>query len=193
MVKLVDSRAERATKASNKVDKALVLHGDPTDLEFLQSEGIDDMDGFVAVTDDEEMNLASTLLAKYHGARKTVCLLKRPNYVPLAGEIGVDAAVSPRLATANAIMGYFRQGNVLSHTTLRDNEAEVLELEASEGSALLDRPLADLEFPRGAIVAAIIKPYQVVIPRGGDIIETGDKVLVFALPRVVRAVEKLFA
>lgn len=191
-VKLVDSDPARATRASNRVEKALVLNGDPTDVEFLESEGISEMDGFVAVTDDEEMNLASTLLAKYHGARKTVCLIKRPNYVPLASTIGVDAAVSPRLATANAIMGYFRQGNVLSHTTLRDNDAEVLELEASENSPLLNRPLADLDFPRGAIVAAVIKPYQVVIPRGGDIIEPGDKVLVFALPRVVRTVEKLF-
>ena len=106
--------------------------------------------------------------------------------------IGVDAAVSPRLSTANAIMKYFRQGHVLSHTSLRENEAEVLELEATETSPIIKRPIAELDFPRHALVGAIIKPYQVVVPRGGDIIEPGDKVLVFALPVAVRAVEKLF-
>jgi trk system potassium uptake protein TrkA len=191
-VKLIDASAGRASRASVRLDKALVLHGDPTDLEFLQSEGIEEMDGFVSVSDDEEMNLTSSLLAKVNGARKTVCLIKRPNYVPLTTMIGVDAAVSPRLSTANAIMKYFRQGQVLSHTSLRDNAAEVLELEAKENSAIVKKPIAELEFPRHALVGAIIKPYQVVVPRGGDVVEAGDKVLVFALPQAVRAVEKLF-
>ncbi len=191
-VKLIDADSDRALRASNRLEKALVLHGDATDLELLRSEGIGDMDGFVAVSNDEEMNLTASLLARYHGAKKTVCLIKRPNYVPLATIIGVDAAVSPRLSTADAIMRYFAQGSVLSTTHLRENEAEIMELEARAGSSILNKPLHTLEFPRHAIVGAIIKPYQVVIPRGGDTIEAGDKVLVFALPRAARAVQKLF-
>jgi trk system potassium uptake protein TrkA len=89
-------------------------------------------------------------------------------------------------------MRYFRTGNVLSMTTLRDSAAEILELEASAQSAVTDRALTELEFPRGALIGAIIKPYQVVIPRGGDVIEEGDKVLVFTVPSVARSVQKLF-
>ena len=191
-VKLVEPDENRARKAVNHLDKALVLNGDATEAELLLSEGIDTMDAFVAVSDDEEMNITSSLLARHHGARKTIALIKRPNYVPLSSVIGIDAAVSPRLSTARAIMRYFRHGNVLSLTDLKDSDAEVMEMQATETSSVVGHPLATLEFPRHALVGAIIKPYQVVVPRGADVIEAGDKVLVFALPRAVRAVQKLF-
>lgn len=191
-VKILEANEERARKASSRVERALVIHGEATDLDLLRSEGIDEMDGFVAVSNDEEMNLTASLMARHHGARKTICLINRPNYVPLAGIIGVDAAVSPRLSTADAIMRYFRRGNVLSLTSLRENEAELVELEATEHSAVVGKPLASLDFPRNALIGAIIKPYQIVIPRGGDVIELGDKVIVFALPAAVRAVRNLF-
>jgi len=191
-VKLVDSDEKRAERASNRVTDALVLNAEATDTDFLRAEGIEEMDGFVTVSDDEELNLTAGLLARHHGAKKTITLIKRPNYVPLSSIIGIDAAVSPRLSTADAIKRYFREGNVLSTTSLRDNEAEILELEATEHSAIVNKPLGQLEFPRGSLVGVIVKPYQVVIPRGGDIIEPGDKVLVFALPESVRAVRKLF-
>ena len=191
-VKILDPDERRARRASNAVDHALVLHGEATDLDLLRAEGIEDTDGFVAVSDDEEMNLTASLLARHHGAKKTICLIKRPNYVPLAGVIGIDAAISPRLSTADAIMRYFRQGNMLSHMSLRENETEILELEPAKNSDILDRPLQSIDFPRNTLIGAIIKPYQVVIPRGGDVIEEGDQVIVFALPGAVRAVRKLF-
>jgi len=191
-VKLLEPDEEVATRASSELDHVLVLFGEPTDLEFLESEGLSDMDGFVAVSEDDDMNLMASLLARTHGARKTIALIRRPNYVPLLSTIGVDAAVSPRLSTADAIMRYFRRGNLLSLTSLTENEAEIIEVEATEKSKVVGHPLAQLEFPRHALIGAIIKPYQVVIPRGGDVIEPGDRVLVFALPSAVRSVQKLF-
>ncbi len=191
-VKLIEPRESQALKAGNVLDRALVLNGEATEAELLLSEGIETMDAFVAASDDEEMNLTASLLARHHGARKTIALIKRPNYVPLSSVIGIDAAVSPRLSTARAIMRYFRHGNVLSLTDLKDSDAEVLEMEATERSAIVGKPLATLQFPKHALVGAIIKPYQVVVPRGSDVVEPGDKVLVFALPRAVRAVQKMF-
>jgi trk system potassium uptake protein TrkA len=192
-VKLLESTEARAQRAGNLLDRALVIHGDATDAELLLQEAIGEMDAFVSVTDDEEMNLTASLLARHHGAGKTIALIKRPNYVPLATVIGIDAAVSPRLSTARAIMLYFHHGNVLSATDLKDSEAEVLEMRATENSAVVGKPLAKLEFPVGSLVATIIKPYQVVVPRGGDVIEPGDQVLMFALPEAVRKVRRLFA
>ena len=190
--KLVEPDESRSRRAVNALNKVLVLRGEATEAELLLSEGIDEMDGFVAVSDDEEMNLTSSLLARHHGARKTIALIKRPNYVPLASVIGVDAAVSPRLSTARAIMRYFDKDNALSFTDLEDSEAEVMELRARERSAIVGKPLATLDFPRHALIAAIIKPYQVVVPRGSDVVEPDDQVLVFALPKAMRAVQKLF-
>ena len=192
-VKLLDASEGRAHRAGNRLDRALVIHGDATDAELLLQEAIGEMDAFVSVTDDEEMNLTASLLARHHGAGKTIALIKRPNYVPLATVIGIDAAVSPRLSTARAIMRYFHHGNVLSATDLKDSEAEVLEMRATANSPVVGKPLAKLEFPAGSLVAAIIKPYQVVVPRGGDVIEPGDQVLVFALPDAVRKVRRLFS
>jgi len=192
-VKIIERDAKRARKAGDRLDKCLVLHGEATDAELLVAEHVGEMDAFVAVSDDEEMNLTSSLLARHHGAKKTIALIKRPNYVPLASIIGIDAAVSPRLSTARAIMRFFRHGNVLSLTDLKDSDAEVLEMEATENSPIVGRPLATLDsFPRHALIGAIIKPYQVVVPRGADVIDPGDKVLVFTLPKSVRAVQKLF-
>lgn len=192
-VKVIEPDEARALKASNKLDKSLVLHGEATDAELLVAERVGEMDAFVAVSADEEMNLTSSLLARHHGAGKTIALIKRPNYVPLASVIGIDAAVSPRLSTARAIMRFFRHGNVLSLTDLKDSDAEVLEMEATDASPIVNKPLATIEnFPRHALIGAIIKPYQVVVPRGADVIEPGDKVLVFTLPKSVRSVQKFF-
>lgn len=191
-VKLLENQPELAHRASLQLDNTLVLLGDPTDLEFLESEGLADMDGFVAVSEDDDMNLMASLLARTHGARKTIALIRRPNYVPLLSTIGVDAAVSPRLSTADAIMRYFRRGNVLSLTSLKENDAEIVELEATADSKVVGVPISELEMPRHALLGAIIKPYQIVIPRGGDEIDAGDRVLVFALPDAVSAVQKLF-
>ena len=89
-------------------------------------------------------------------------------------------------------MRYFRRGNVLSLTSLQDSDAQVLEMQATESSKIANTPLMDVDFPRDALVAAVIKPYQVVVPRGGDVIEPGDSVIVFALSKAVRAAQKLF-
>jgi trk system potassium uptake protein TrkA len=192
-VKLIEPSERRAQRAGNKLDRALVIHADATDAELLLQEAISEMDAFVAVSDDEEMNLTASLLARHHGAGKMIVLIKRPNYVPLANVIGIDAAVSPRLSTARAIMRYFHHGNVLSATDLKDSEAEVLEMRATENCPVVGKALANTDFPEHALVAAIIKPYQVVVPRGGDVIEPGDQVLVFALPDAVRKVRRLFS
>ena len=192
-VKLIEPDEARVARASSVLDKSLILRGEATDAELLINENVDEMNAFVAVSDDEEMNLTSSLLARHHGAGKTIALIKRPNYVPLASVIGIDAAVSPRLSTARAIMRFFRHGNVLSLTDLKDSDAEVLEMEATDRSPIVNKPLATIEnFPRHALIGAIIKPYQVVVPRGADVIEPGDKVLVFTLPKSVRALQKLF-
>lgn len=191
-VKLIEPDEQRARWAGDRLEKTLPLRGEATDAELLEQEGVEKIDAFVAVSDDEEMNITSCLLARHYGASKTISLIKRPNYVPLAAVIGIDAAVSPRLSTARAIMRYFRHGNVLSLTDLKDSDAEVLEVEATERSAAVGVQLARLELPRNTILGAIIKPYQVVIPRGSDVIEPGDKVLVFTLPGRVKAVQKLF-
>ena len=192
-VKLLDDDAERCRRASESLHHVLVLHGDGTDVELLTSEGVDSMDGFVAVANDEETNVMACLLAHHHGAAKTVCLVDRPDYVPLLPQLGVDAAVSPRLSTADAIARFVKRGGVVSSHSLGFSGSVILQFHLEEGCPRLDRPLAKLDFPRDAVIGAVLKRGHVVTPRGDTVLQADDEVVVFALPSGVDAVEDFFS
>ena len=132
------------------------------------------------------------LLARYHGAGKTVCLVNRPDYVPLLPLLGVDAAVSPRLSTAARIARFVKRGAVVSAENLGYSGAEILQIHLEKGSLGLNKPLAELDFPRDAVIGAVLKRGHVVTPRGDTVLEAGDEVVVFALPSGVPAVENFF-
>jgi len=192
-VKLIERVKEKAERCAAVLDKAMVLHGDGTDVDLLRNENIEEMDAFVAASNDEETNIMSCLLARHLGAKKTIAVIRRANYVPLVPVVGVDAAVSVRLSTAATIMRYVRRGEILSFAQLKENEAEVLELVAHADTPVVKKPLLEVAFPRGAVVGSIIRGSEVIIPRGDTQVRDGDRVVVFALPKAVEAVEKMFS
>ncbi len=192
-VKIIDQDPEKCQRASEQLRHALVLHGRGTDTDLLESEGVADMDGFVAVGADEESNILSCLLARHHGARKTVCLVDRPDFVPLLSLVGVDAAVSPRLSTSAWIARFVRRGAVVSAETLGYSGAEILQFKVGADHRWLGQPLGELEFPREAVMAAVLKRGKVVTPRGDTVLAPGDDVIVFALSGGAAAVEDFFA
>jgi trk system potassium uptake protein TrkA len=175
-----------------RLDKALVLHGDATDVELLEMEGVGGADAFVALTDHDDTNILSSLVAKHAGAKQIITLLNKSAYVPLARRIGIDAAVSPRLSAANAILRYVRGGNVTRVATFSGTSAEAIAFTVTPQSPAAGRPLADVEFPDGAIVAAVVRGADVVVPRGAHILQAGDTVVVFALPEAVQRVTEVF-
>lgn len=190
---ILESSRERAVNLAERLRRSLILHGDATDLELLEMEGIGDADGFVAYTGSDETNLLSCLLAKSLGARKVVSLIDRFDYVPLVSRVGVDAAVSPRVAAVNAILSHVRRGSVLAVATLKGTRAEGIEFDVSARFPFVDQPLAQVRLPEGSLVGAIIRGGQVIIPRGADAIRVGDRVIMFVLPETLRKVEALFA
>jgi len=192
-VKLLEVKKAKATRVAETLNKVMVLYGDGTDVDLLKSERVEEMDAFIAASNDEETNIMSCLLAKHLGTRKTIALVRRPNYVPIVPVVGIDAAVSVRLNTAAAIMKYCRRGEIDSFAQLKDNEAELLELVAHADTSIVRKPLSDTSFPSGAVVGSIIRGQDVLIPRGDTRVEAGDRVVVFALPQTVEAVEKMFS
>jgi len=191
-VKLIELNKEKARWAAGELDKVMVLHGDGTDVELLGAENVGQMDAFIAASNDEETNVMSCLLARHLGAKKTISLIRRSNYVPLVHVVGIDAAVSVRLSTATAIMKHFRRGEVLSFAQIKENDAEALEFLAADGCRALKRPIQKLGLPKNAVVGAIIRGTEVIVPRGDTQIKGGDRVVVFALHDAVEAVEKVF-
>lgn len=192
-VKIIEMVREKAQQTADELDKVMLLHGDGTDVDLLESEAVGEMDAFIGATNDEETNLMSCLLARHMGAKKTIAVMRRANYVPLVHALGIDAAISVRLNTASTIMKYVRKGEILSFAQLKENEAEALELVAHAGSPAVKKPIAELNFPRHAVVAAILRGKTVLIPKGETRIQDGDRVVVFALPKALVAVERMFA
>lgn len=190
---ILETNRVRAVSLAEKLRSTLVLHGDATDLDLLEMEGIGDADGFVAFTGSDETNLLSCLLAKNLGTKKVISLIERMNYIPLVSRVGIDAAVSPRLSTVNAILSYVRRGSVLSVATLKGTSAEAIEFDVNATFPYAGIPLSEVRFPAGSLIGAIVRGDRVVVPRGTDSIRVGDRVIVFTLTSAIREVEALFA
>ncbi len=182
----------RAQELAEKLPKTLILNGDATDIELMEIEGVGDMDAFVALTDVDQTNILSSLVAKHSGAKQVVTLVNKLEYVSLARRIGLDAAVSPQLSAANAILRQVRRGSVTRVATFKDTDAEAISFTVSSASPVVGHPLKQVDFPEGTIVAAIIRGENVIVPRGTDQLQTGDTAIVFALQNAVEPVTKLF-
>ncbi|MEX2582517.1 MAG: Trk system potassium transporter TrkA [Gemmatimonadota bacterium] len=190
---ILETNRARAVSLAETLHSSLVLHGDATDLDLLEMEGVGEADGFVAYTGSDETNLLSCLLAKNLGTRKVISLIERMNYIPLVARVGVDAAVSPRLSTVNAILSYVRRGSVLSVATLKGTSAEAIEFDVAASFPYAGVPLSQVRFPPGSLIGAIIRGDRVIIARGTDSIRVGDRVIVFTMASAIHDVEAIFA
>lgn len=189
---LIVKEKRRAQELAEMLNQALILNGDATDVELLELEGVGGVDAFVALTDNDESNILAAQVAKDIGAKQVVTLVNQIEYVPLARRIGLDAAVSPRLSAANAILQYVRRGNVTRVATLKDTDAEAISFQVTANAPVVGKSIADVDFPEGSIVAAIVRDTEVIIPRGEDVFAAGDAAIVFALPEAVKKVSELF-
>lgn len=191
---ILETDRRRCLELAELLPKGLILNGDATDLELLEMEGVEGVDGFVAYTGQDEVNLLASLLAKASGARKVIALIHRFEYMRLVTRVGVDASVSARQSTVSAILRYVRRGRVHSVATLKGIDAEALELAVGAEAAVAGKTLAEAEIPKGlAVIGAILRNGSVILPRGRDVLQVGDRVIVFALPDAIRTIERLFA
>ena len=191
-VTILDRDRRRCLELAENLPRSLVLHADATDLELLEMEGVAGIDGYVSATGNDETNLLSSLLAKTAGAQKVVSLVHKFEYLRLVPRVGIDASVSPRMATVNAILRYVRRGRVMTVASLTGIEAEAIEFRVDEGSPAAGKQLKDLHFPKGAVVGTIVRGEEVVVPRGEDRITVGDEVIVFGLPEAIADIEAMF-
>jgi trk system potassium uptake protein TrkA len=191
-IKIVESNSAKAKAIAEKLPDTLIIHGDGTDLDLLATEGVVDMDAFVAVTGDDETNIIATLVARHLKIPRTIALVNKIEYLPLTPTIGMDAVVSKQLLTANAIQRYIQHQNVATLAHLPGLNAQFIEFIAKDGDRITRKPLKSIRFPKHAIVGAVIHEDSIVIPRGDTQITPGDQVVIFARPQAINDVEKLF-
>jgi trk system potassium uptake protein TrkA len=191
--KLIDKDEEHCYKLAEQLNKAVVINADGMDVPTLLDEGLADAGVFIAVTDNDQTNILTCLLAKQHRVKRTLALVSQPELIKLASDLGIDACISPRLAAAAAILKFVRRGEVISLTAVEGSNSEVLEMEIRKDSGLQGIPLADLHFPRGAIIGAIVHGDTYEIPTGTSTFSAGDRVVVFTLPAALSKVERFFS
>lgn len=191
--KIIEKNSDRCAKLAEQLNKVVVLHGDGSDQELLKEENIQDIDVVVTLTNDEEINILASLLAKQMGARKTIAKISKFSYFPLMSTIGIEQVVSPRLSAINTILQHIRRGKVLSSISIKGEQAEFMEAEALETSDIVGKPLKNISFPKGALVAGIISEENFIIPTGDSIINTGDTIIIFARKQAIPKIEKILA
>jgi trk system potassium uptake protein TrkA len=189
---IIEANRAKCVKLAGELKKSLILHGNATDMELLEMEGVEEIDGFVVFTGSDDTNMLASLLAKSHGVPKVVALINRIDYIPLVSRVGIDAAVSPRLSAVNSILRYVRRGIVVGVAALRGIDAEVIEFSVQPGSKIAGRTLEEIDFPDHSLVGAVTRDNEVIVPSGQFAFAHGDKVTVLALPDAVKHVEKIF-
>ncbi|KQQ53644.1 potassium transporter peripheral membrane component [Pseudomonas sp. Leaf127] len=195
-VKIIEMNPARCRYLSENLNSAVVLQGSSSDRDLLMEENIGDTDLFLALTNDDEANIMSSLLAKRMGARKVITLINNPAYVDLVQGGEIDIAVSPQLATIGTLLAHVRRGDVVSVHSLRRGAAEAIELVAhgdAKSSKVIGRPLKDINLPSGTTIGAIIRDQEVLIAHDSTMIESGDHVIMFLVDKkYIRDAERLF-
>ena len=192
-VKVVENNPRRAGELANLLDSAVVINGNATDRELLLEENIERTDAFCAVTNDDEVNIMSSLLSKRLGARQVMTLIGKPAYVDLMEGGDIDVAISPQLATASTILQHVRRGDVVRVHSLRRGAAEALEAVVHETSKLAGQRVRGLRLPPGATLGALVRGEDVLIAHDDVEIKPDDHAILFLTDkRRVPAVERLF-
>ncbi|MBD0832444.1 Trk system potassium transporter TrkA [Aestuariibaculum sediminum] len=191
-IKLVEQDKEHAFNMADQLPDVLVVRGDGRNVDLLDEENIENMDAFIAVTENSETNIMSCLVAKSKGVKKTVALVENMDYFELSQSVGIDTLINKKLLAANNIFRYIRKGEVVAMTKLSNLNAELLEFEVKSTSAVCNKVIKTIDFPREAIIGGVIRDGVGMIALGDFKIKEGDRVVVCSLLQSIKRVEKLF-
>ncbi|RKU34226.1 Trk system potassium transporter TrkA [Candidatus Poribacteria bacterium] len=195
-VKLIEANQARAELASQMLKRTTVLHGDYLQFRLLEEAGVEEVDGFVSVTGDDEDDIMACMTAKENGAQRVLALVQQPHYLPLLARIPrLDGVVSRHLAVVSNILRLIRRGQIISVASLHGINAEVLEIVAGINAKIVHKELSSFKnkFPENAFIGAVIRRERLIIPTGESVIQPADKVIVFSMPDAIPVVEDLFA
>lgn len=192
-VKIIEWNKKRAEWLAAQSSRITILHGDARDQRLLMEANAANADAIICVTNDDEVNIMSALLAKRLGCGRALSLVNHATYAPLLGPLGIDVAVNPRETTVSSVLRHVRRGRIRAVRSIVDGAAEVFEAEALETSPLVGVPIRDARMPAGVLIGAVVRGDDVVSPRGDTVIQAGDRIVVAAKAAAVKRVEKFFA
>jgi len=191
-IKLIEQDKVKCFALADELSDTLVIHGDGRNADLIESEGINDMDAFIAVTGNSETNILSSLVAKEHGVKKTIALVENVEYIHLSQNIGIDTMINRKLIAANFIFRYIRKGEIISITSIHGVDAEVLEFIVKENSKITKKYIKNLKFPKNAILGGVVRKGVPRIVNGDFRVRAEDRVVVLCAPKAIHKVESFF-
>jgi len=192
-LKIIEASQERAEQIAGNLEKTVILSGDALDSEMLREANVSMADAVIAVTNDDQVNILASLLAKGEGCERAITLVSDTVYRPLMSSLGIDVFIDPRATTVSTILHHVRRGRIRNLHSLPAMGAEVLEVEAMETSQIVGKSILDLELPQGVLFGALVRDDDVIIPRGETVIQKDDRVILFSLVDQIKKVEQLFS
>ncbi|MCL1982919.1 MAG: Trk system potassium transporter TrkA [Clostridiales bacterium] len=189
-VKIIEISKARCHYLSTHLDNVMILHGDATDVDLLEEEGIDEMDAFITVTGYDEENLLLALMAKNYGVEDIIAKISRDNYIDLIGSMGVNMALNPLDIVTAHILRYIQGSKRVLSSQLIQGQAEIVEIVAASHMNLMSKPLKHLKLPTGILIAAIHRGSTEIIPDGNSVIQEGDRVIIVCLLSELPELEK---
>jgi trk system potassium uptake protein len=189
--RLIEADKARCLELAEQMDTTVVLHGDGSDQKLFLEENLNQIDAVISVTDDDETNVLVSLLAKNLGVENTVTRIGKSSYYPFLATIGIEKVVSPRLSAVSSILQNVRQGKVLSDISIFGERGEFIQAVALETSDITNRPLKDLNMPKGALLVCIIRNGDIIIPSGESVVTPGDQIIIFTVKQALKNMEKL--
>lgn len=191
--KIIEHGKARAEEIALELRRTVVLNGDALDPEILDEANVGSAEAVIAVTNEDEVNILASLLAKRAGCKRAITLINATNFTPLVSSLGIDVIVSPRAITVSTILQHIRRGRIRAVHSLGDGFGEVIEAEALETSSAVGKALKDVGFPEGVIIGALVRGEAVIVPDPDTVIKPKDRVVLFATAADVRKVEKMFS
>jgi trk system potassium uptake protein TrkA len=192
-VKIIEKDKDRCLALTEHLpDSVVIVNGDGRNSDFLFEEGIRDFDAFIALTSNDESNVLSCVVAKKFGVTRTVAEVENIEYIRLAEEMGVDTVINKKLITAGKIFKFTLTGKARFVKYMSGSNAEIIEYTVAPGSAITKKPIKELDFPAGAIIAGVVRGSESFIAVGDTLIEDYDRVAIFALPQTIKAIDKFF-
>ena len=174
------------------LNKSLVINAEPSNVDILKEEGLAKMDAFIALTPNSESNIITSLMAEELGVYKTIALVDNTNYTHISQNIGIDTIINKKLIAANNIFRFVRKGKIEAIASLHGVDAEMIEFEIHKRNRITANPIKDLNIPKEAVIAGVIRGDETYIPDGDFMFDLNDKVIVLALPEAIRRVEEIF-
>jgi trk system potassium uptake protein TrkA len=191
-IRIIEANRERAEFVAESLKRTVVLNGSSLDQEILREAGVQQADAFVALTNDDKVNVLSTLLAKQEGAGQTMCLVSGLALGPLVSSLGIDSFIDPRTVTVSSILQHVRRGRIRGVHAIQRGAGEIIEAEALDTSPMIGKPLREVELPEGVRLGAVVRGEEVIIPDGDTVIKPHDHVILAALRDQVKQLQHLF-